>query len=61
MTKEEWRELRTATLKQWLAKKHPAILNLWEEHFSDLIDLALYIEEYHGWIDQKYQAYLEQE
>lgn len=61
MTKEQWEELKTNTLKEWLAKKHPATLKMWEDHFSDLIDLDMWLEEYHGWLDQKFQACLERE
>lgn len=61
MTDEEWGELKAATLKQWLAENHPAALQEWEERFSDLVDLDMWVEEYRGAIDREFENALEGE
>ena len=61
MTEEEWDELRMNTLREWLSKKHPSVLGVWEESFAELVDLDDWLEEYQGAVDQEFQAYLEGE
>ena len=47
-------------LIEWMRENYPTTLEIWEE-MAELIDLDIYLEEYCGWIDVEYQAYLEGE
>lgn len=45
------------SLVEWSKKNYPTVLEQWQDS-PGLIDLDIWLEEFYGWIDQGYQAYL---